>query len=292
MLELLLKLIDLLTKAADEKEKDQQRYFDEFVRPTYAAAESIYRDYRSMLRELGCMVDRVDDPEPIIGFLDERREALKSARDGLRALVAKRISEGRGTRFETGVLGLMTGAMTAVEGPYLETLAYDEEDGYIRPQVGPHTVLDIVETLKDRRADFPSNRQLVRRAMNYKLAAVEEAWQDVVRGYADLHAATLPNTKVRGEQHLSRSEGIAKLRNLLVEVRAMPKSGRYDRKIGTEVERVSASAVPEVLWPARQVRGTVHDLDDHEPNVTAEDLETCADTLEGALDAIAARRAH
>lgn len=274
MVELLLKLIEQLTKLVDIREKNRREYFHLYVQPTYDTAEAIYRDYRSLLHELREMVDHAGDSEPIIGFLQERREELLPARDRLRALVAHRVQEGRGTRFEAGVLGLMTGAVTGVDMPYFHTVSYGEVDGSIRSQPGRHTVLDILQRLKSRDDhDFSSGRQRLRRAVDSKMDAIEQAWQNVVRGYADLHASTLPATKVRESHHLTRHSGVARMRVLLGKVHGMIESGRFSRRPATDLEKVAASAVPELLPLAREIRETVHDLDNREPNITVSDLE-------------------
>jgi hypothetical protein len=293
MLELLLKLIDQLRKLADKKEMDRQKYFDLYVRPAYEASKAIYTDYRSILLELRGLVDKADDPEPIVDFLEKRREALLPARDSLRALVALRIAEGRGTRFEAGVLGLMAGARTAVDARYLDVLDY-EEGGYIRARVGPHAVRDVVRIVKARRGDFLSSKPEIRNAVDYELTAIERAWQYVVAGYVELQAENLPGPKVNRKEVLSRSAGVAKLRSLLAQVREMPTSkeqDKYDRVIGEEVQHVAALDVPEVLFRAQKVRETVHDLNAHDPNIPDGYLEEVVSALERDLDAIEARDA-
>jgi hypothetical protein len=93
MLELLLKLIEQLTKLVDIREKNRGEYFQRYVQPAYDTAEAIYGDYRSLLLKLREMVGQVANPEPLIIFLKERREELLPARDRLRALVARRVQE-------------------------------------------------------------------------------------------------------------------------------------------------------------------------------------------------------
>jgi hypothetical protein len=291
MLDLLLKAIELieqLFKFFDIREKNREEYFQLYVQPTYDTAEAIYRDYRSLLRELREMVDHAESPEPIRIFLEKRREEFLPARDRLRALVAHRVQEGRGTRFEAGVLGLMTGAVTSVDRPYFKTVSYEEEDGSIRERPGDHTVLDILQRLKARGdQDFSPNRRLLLRIVDTKMDAIEQAWQNVVRGYADLQASTLPATKVRENHRLNRHSGVARMRVLLGEIHGMIESGRFSRQPATNIEKVAASAVPEVLPLAQAVRETVHDLCNKEPNITAADLEGSLRALEQGLTIIA-----
>jgi hypothetical protein len=292
MLDLLLKGVNLLSGWSQEKKRDRREEFDQYVRPTYETAEVIYRDYRSMLLKLQVMVEKVDDPRRIVRFLIRRREALKPARDLVSALVAKRVSERRGRRFEAGVLGLIAGAMTSVDAPYLEVLDFDRHKGYVRAQVRHHTLLDIVQVLT-RTDDFDSNRDLARQTVEYKLASIEDAWQNVVRGYAELHAATFSGARALEETRLSEAEAIAEIRRLLAHVCATASphwkwpGEKYDRNAAEKIEAIAAAAVPDVLWYARQFREIVHDLADKEPNVKPKHMKRSAAALERALEAIA-----
>jgi hypothetical protein len=205
MLELLLKLIEQLTKLVDIREKNREEYFQRYVQPTYVTAEAIYSDYRSLLRKLRGMLVQRRSSKAIIDFLEERREELLPARDRLRALVVQRSNEGRLTRFEAGVLGVMTGASTATDRPHFRTVTYNENDGAIRALPAGHTVLDLLQSMKaEGSRSSAHSRQFMLKMVDLKMDGIEEAWRNVTSGYAELQASALPATKVPKSQRLNR----------------------------------------------------------------------------------------
>ena len=288
MLDYVLKLLDQLPKLAIElasiPKKNRREYFQQYVQPAYNDAEAIYTDYRSLLHDLRVKVECGGDPEPIMDFLNRRREELLPVRNRLRAFVAQRGQEGRITRFEAGVLGLMSGAVTAVDKAYFQQVSYGEEDGSIQVRWSRHTVLDILQGIKDRGCcDFSSDRPRILETVDRKMGGLEEAWQDVVRGYAEFHAGTLPAVKIRPSHVVTQTDAIADMRAILDRIRGMVASGRFDRKVAVDLQGKASSAVPEVLQLAMEVREIVHDLDSREPNITVDDLERSIRALEQAL---------
>jgi len=154
------------------------------------------------------MIIRDRKSKPIIDFLEKRREEFLPVRDRVRALVAQRIVEGRGTRFEAGVLGVMTGAVTATDRPYFNSIFYEQNGSIVQWRIG-HTVLDILKELKAGHIrDFSSSRQRLLKSVDQKMDAIERAWDNVVGGYAELQGCALPHGKVLRPRDPNRNTGI------------------------------------------------------------------------------------
>lgn len=291
MIDLFLKLLDYVVRLAGIRESNRREYFDRYVQPAYETSELIYKDYCSMLSDLRDRVEHSETSEPIIRILEERRRELLSARTRLRALVSKRVNEGRATRFEAGILGLMTGVVTSVDRPYFQIHSYVQADGGILPQLGRHTVLDILQKLKRRGSDdINTIRAKLLIAVDDKIRGIEEAWQNVVAGYAELHAGTLPPVAILSRPKTRRLAGISEVQSLLVEIHDMLDSGRFDRKTAIDLEQKVAEVLPQLNPLAQDVRETVHDLDNKEPNVNTADLEDSVTRFERELDGILDRR--
>ena len=132
---------------------NNREYFDQYVQPAYDIAQRVYRDYSALLDELRERVTREDTCTPLIRYLEDRRREVQPDRVKIRAQINRRSSEGRVTRFEAGVLGLLGGAVPSVSRPYFEPLDYSEADETICPQLGRHTALDILRKLHARTND-------------------------------------------------------------------------------------------------------------------------------------------
>ena len=285
MVDLFLKLIDYVVKLAEVREGNRREYFDRYVEPAYEAAELIYNDYCSMLVELRDRVKSSETSEPIVRFLEQRRRGLLTARTRLRALIIKRVNEGRVTRFEAGILGLMSGAMTSVDRPYIQLYSFAEADGEVQPQLGQHTVLDILQELnRQGSSDIDSIREELLTAIDSKAKGIEDAWQNVVAGYAELHAGTLPSPSrhIRSKKRLPAQ--ISEIQTLLIDIHDMLDSGRYSRQTAIDFEQKVGEALPQLSHSAQDVRETIHDLDNKEPNHTVADLEDSVTQFEQFLD--------
>lgn len=291
MIDLFLKLLDQVVKLAGIRQSNRREYFDRYVQPAYEAAELIYKDYCSMLSDLRNKVGHGETPEPIICLLEERRRELLPVRTRLRALISERVAEGRATRFEAGILGLMTGAVTSVDRPYFQIHSYVEADGRILPQPGRHTVLDILQKLKRRGSDDISTiRAKLLIAVDDKIRGIEEAWQNVVDGYAELHSGTLPPVGIHFRPKERRLAGISEVQSFLAEIHNMIDSGSFDRKLATDFEEKVAEVLPQLNLLAQNVREIVHDLDNKEPHVNTANLENSLTRFEQALDDILKKR--
>jgi hypothetical protein len=169
--------------------------------------------------------------------------------------------------------------------------SYVEADGRILPQIGRHTALDILQKLKRRGSnDIRTIRGELLSIIDDKIRGIEEAWQNVVTGYAELHAGTLPPVTLHSRPKTLRLAGISEVQSLLVEIHDMLDSGRFDRKTAIDLEQKVAEVLPQLNPRAQDVRETVHDLDNKEPNVTIVNLEVAVTRLEQGLDAILKKR--
>jgi len=284
MVDLIVKLLDYVVKLGNLRESNRREYFDRYIQPAYETAELIYNDYCELLTELRETIEQSDTSEPVIRMLQSRRRELLAPRARLRALIAERVREGRATRFEAGILGLMSGVVTSVDRPYVQLYAY--ADGGLVPQLGRHTVLDILQKLEQRKGDFSGARGEVLVTVDEKAQGIEEAWQTVVAGYAELHTGTLPPAGVHVRPERRRLAKIAEVQSLLAEITAMADSGQYGRKTAIGFEEAVADVLPELHPLAQELRETVHDLDNEEPNVTVAELEHAVLRFEQELDRV------
>lgn len=111
MLEAVLKLLEKLIKLGEVREANRQRYVDRYATPVYLAAEIIYRDYSSLLRDLRRRIRTGRRTLPLIRFVEQRRLDQLPSRIKIRAIM-RRTPEGNWTRFEQGVLGLINGCLS------------------------------------------------------------------------------------------------------------------------------------------------------------------------------------
>ncbi len=262
-------LIDQLVRLWGARERNRREYFDRYVQPAYQTAELIYQDYKSLLQELRFKVMRGRRCGPIKRFLEDRRNKILPARSKLRALITHRIREGRSTRLEAGILGLMSGAITAVDGPYFRVYMYNKDDASIQSQADRHTVLDILHKLNVKDSDHLSEvlRNKLIETIDKKLDGIEQSWQDVVGGYGEFEAETLPPPSIG-----KKARGPQEVQKLYHEVCRMARSGKFNRPVAIEFENAVAIICPELTDLAQEIRETIHDLDNREPNISLDDL--------------------
>lgn len=183
-----LAIVDRLIQLASVREKNKERFFNNFVEPLYIAGEQIAKDYMGLLAELIQRVQHADDCLGIVEWLEARRTTFKPVRDRVRALAQdeswEREDKRRGKSlalFSKGLWGLMKGGVSAVEDGHALTWEY----GF-----GDHTVLDIIRLGRLSVLDEGSRRLLLRQAQGQQ-KAIEAAWKDVALAYADLRRAYL-----------------------------------------------------------------------------------------------------
>ena len=187
MLDIFLGLVDRLAKFAEVREKNREKFVDRYVVPLYNDAETIYRDYSLLLRDLQKKAARAKKIAPLLKYIEDKRQINLTTRTKVRALLKKRIDEKKLTRFEMGIFGLMTGSMTAL----------DEGHCSFEPlHRGSHTILDVVKRLSFRgEKDFTADTRSA--ALGYidrQIRGIDAAWSEVVSGYADFVGDMIPNS--------------------------------------------------------------------------------------------------
>jgi hypothetical protein len=176
-------IVDRLIQLATVRERNREKYFNNFIEPLYRDGEQIASDYMGLLAELTYRITQADDWREIIKWLEEKRATLQPLRMKVRALIADGImarEDKRSNRsvalFKKGLWGLMKGGVSAVEDGHALTKEY----GF-----GDHTVLDLL--YQTRVAAFhPRFREVLTMRAQRQKEAIEKAWQDVVTAYAEI----------------------------------------------------------------------------------------------------------
>jgi|SRR6185312_14448382 len=187
--DLVLKLIDLFLKLLDRKGRIDRDYFEQYVRPSFEAAETIFRNYHEILGEVRKRAQAGTPPDEIVRYLEDRRSEHLATRIRVRAILRERgsvdslIGSNPRNGFEIGIWGLLLGGAGAFE----EDPTINNSNPYARQS--PHTILATIyarQTEDDRYFLFFVNSQL---------ATLETAWKDVSEGYAKISGDLFPNPK-------------------------------------------------------------------------------------------------
>lgn len=278
-------LLKAIESAAERRTVSRTKYFDEYVEPARTAAEKIYHDYCEVLETLRRYVETASCADPIIAYLEDCRRPLQSARDSVRAEITQRMREGGVTRFEAGILGLITGAVSAVDRPYFHTLGYEQRTGAILPRPGNHTVLDLLMKLRTRSGNFASMRPELRHAIAEKEKGIESAWRNVITGYAELRASLkLPRIRALPKHSPTFQDDVVLIEMYLQQIHQMLTLHQFERELPKRLQKIVAAHLPELEVPAENLREVIHDLNENEPGVTEKMLESCLDGFERALD--------
>ena len=176
-------IVDRLIQLATLRERNREKYFNNFIEPLYRDGEQIAGDYMALLAELTHRIAEADDCQEITKWLEEKRTTLQPLRMKVRALIADGFmahEDKRSNRsvalFRKGLWGLMKGGVSAVEDRHALTWEY----GF-----GDHTVLDILH--RARMSVFePRFRELLTARAQRQQEAIERAWRDVATAYAEI----------------------------------------------------------------------------------------------------------
>jgi hypothetical protein len=181
-------IIDRLIQLATVRERNKERYFRNFIEPLYADGEKIAEDYIGLLTELSHRIGQATDNSEIAEWLEARRASLQPLRVKVRALIQDRFMEhGKDTKgkavalFQKGLWGLMKGGVSVTEDGHALTWEY----GF-----GDHTVLDLLRRARESSL-APHFREILTRQARLQKEAIERAWDDVTKAYADIKLACL-----------------------------------------------------------------------------------------------------
>lgn len=284
--DILMWLYEALKYASEYRAGQRDKYFEVWVEPARKNAEIIYRDYLELLRTLRRKVETASRADPIIRYLEKRRQEVQPVRELIRAEIKQRMREGGVTRFEAGILGLVTGAVSAVDRPYFHVHGYDRRTRSLRPQPGSHTVLDLLAKLRRRgTGDIAPIRSELLRAITEKENGIESAWCNVSAGYAELRATLkLPRLHGRPARSATRREGAVLIEMYLQQIHQMLASHQFERELPKRLQEVVAKHLPELSLAAEDLREVIHDLNEQEPGVTGEMLESRLEGFERAFD--------
>src|SRR5437660_2079694 len=183
MIEASITIVDRLIQLVTARERNKEKYFNNFVEPLYRDAEAIIKDYTSLFVELIAKLERSDEVPDVIKWIEERRMLYLPVRIKTRALLRELKFSGRKkesiSRFEKGISGVMEGGLSLFDEGYIPT---DYHSGHTMN----HTVLDLLYLLNIDSSGQNRERYLI--AAKEQLACIHRAWQDVAAGYADMRS--------------------------------------------------------------------------------------------------------
>jgi hypothetical protein len=196
-------IVDRLIQLLNIRERNREKYFKNFIEPLYKDAEPIAKDYMGLLTELAHRVQKARSIHDVIPWLEERRTAYQAVRMKLRAALpddvmkieqivkTESVAPKKFTaidRFRSGLLGLMTGGCSLTDGSLDGGNSGMDKYGY-----RGHTILTLLEYMqsKDETKITPRRRGELMAQVKGQQGALENAWAEVVQGYAELKAKHL-----------------------------------------------------------------------------------------------------
>lgn len=142
----------------------------------YQDAEIIVKDYISLFTELIEKLKKEEDIVEVIAWIEKRRMDFLPIRMKVRALlIEKNYNVEIANTFQKGIMGLMKGGLSFIEKGHAQTREYG---------MGDHTVLDLLHHGIDKPVSF--NREKYIHNASRQLKCIQLAWDDVVKGYAEL----------------------------------------------------------------------------------------------------------
>jgi len=183
MFDAAVKIADKLIQLLSLRERNREKYFENFVEPLFHDAEIVFKDYIALITELIRRLNEEDDVSAVITWLEERRLELLPVRIKLRSMVARGIGirrDGIGHLFEHGIVCLMRGGLSIVEEGYMP-------QDYSRLPV--HTALDLLYGMSHQ--PLAAHRGMYIGQAEQQLEYLERAWRQVTDGYSELRYAFL-----------------------------------------------------------------------------------------------------
>jgi hypothetical protein len=84
MLEVAVSVVDRLIQLATVRERNKEKYFNNFVEPLYKDAEQVARDYMALFSELTHRLEKAENTGSVIDWLEERRTTFQPLRMKMR----------------------------------------------------------------------------------------------------------------------------------------------------------------------------------------------------------------
>ncbi|MGO9094077.1 MAG: hypothetical protein ACLQGV_02545 [Bryobacteraceae bacterium] len=186
MVDIGLSIVDRLIQLLTVRERNREKYFQEFIEPLYKDAEGIVNDYVVLFGELIELLKTADSTEEVVAWIEQRRLKMLPLRIKVRALLQNntvdpdKVPEAY-QLFVQGLWGVMKGGVSLVEDGHTPMREY----GW-----GDHTVLDLLKIFSQM---SPASRYRERYISNARrqLLAIETAWKDAANGYAVLKRESL-----------------------------------------------------------------------------------------------------
>src|ERR1035441_5754453 len=114
MVDIALSVVDRLIQLLTIRERNREKYFQQFIEPLYRDAEGIVNDYVSLFGELIELLKNSDSTEDVIAWIEQRRLKMLPLRIKVRALLEnnavdpERVPEAdrKSTRLNSSHLGI------------------------------------------------------------------------------------------------------------------------------------------------------------------------------------------
>jgi hypothetical protein len=186
MVDVALSVVDRLIQLLTVRERNREKYFQQFIEPLYKDAEGIANDYVALFGELIDLLKNADSTEEVIAWIERRRLKMLPLRMKVRALLEnKSVDPDKVPEayrlFVQGLWGVMKGGISLVEDGHTPMREY----GW-----GDHTVLDLLKIFSQMSPASYYRERYIKNA-RHQLLAIETAWKDVVKGYAALKRKSL-----------------------------------------------------------------------------------------------------
>jgi len=186
MVDIGLSVLDRLIQLLTVRERNREKYFQQFIDPLYKDAEGIVNDYVGLFGELIELLTNADSTEEVVAWIEQRRLKMLPLRIKVRALLENNAVDSEKVPeayrlFVQGLWGVMKGGISLVEEGHTPMREY----GW-----GDHTVLDLLKSFSQRSPASHYRERYIRSARR-QLLAIEAAWKDATKGYAVLKRKSL-----------------------------------------------------------------------------------------------------
>ena len=189
-------VISRLIQLLHIRERNREKYFNTQIEPLYRAAEIVARDYMSLFAEFVQRLETATTSKELLLWLERRRADYQPVRMKIRTLLDdeafQKLSQKKSTaariRFAKGIWGLLKGTFLLGQDAAEGTYAHLSEYGY-----GGHAILPLLQQMRrsDSTRDLDHKRESLLQFAKRQQVAIEAAWSDVLRAYAELKRHSL-----------------------------------------------------------------------------------------------------